>query len=154
MSWINDAKLSTKLITAFALCAFITLGVGLLGSRGVSELSGSLRSVFNNNLVGVMNIAQTKIKAVGQTRDMYRLYVATAAGLPQATLTKPILRFPTAKPNTGWLPRLLRRKRGCESTANILMLAIFPTTLTMPRFAPPPTPGERSLRTLLNRWWG
>ena len=29
MSWINDAKLSTKLITAFALCAFITLGVGL-----------------------------------------------------------------------------------------------------------------------------
>ncbi len=85
MSWINDAKLSTKLITAFALCAFITLGVGLLGSRGVSELSGSLRSVFDNNLVGVMNIAQTKIKAVGQTRDMYRLYVATAAGLPQAT---------------------------------------------------------------------
>ena len=24
----------------------------------------------------------------------------------------------------------------------------------MPRFAPPPTPGVRSLRTLLNRWWG
>ncbi|MEX3773348.1 methyl-accepting chemotaxis protein [Pseudomonas sp. MYb118] len=85
MSWINDAKLSTKLITAFAVCAFITLGVGLLGSRGVSELSNSLRSVFNNNLVGVMNIAQTKIKAVGQTRDMYRLYVATAAGLPQSS---------------------------------------------------------------------
>jgi methyl-accepting chemotaxis protein len=73
------------LITAFALCAFITLGVGLLGSRGVSELSTSLRSVFSNNLVAVAGIAQTKIKAVGQTRDMYRLYVATAAGLPQST---------------------------------------------------------------------
>ncbi len=85
MSWINDAKLSTKLITAFALCAFITLGVGVLGSRGVSELSTSLRSVFSNNLVAVAGIAQTKIKAVGQTRDMYRLYVATAAGLPQST---------------------------------------------------------------------
>jgi prophage antirepressor-like protein len=23
----------------------------------------------------------------------------------------------------------------------------------MPRFAPPPAPGERSLRALLNRWW-
>ena len=33
----------------------------------------------------VANIAQTKIKAVGQTRDMYRLYVATAANLPQST---------------------------------------------------------------------
>jgi len=83
MSWINDAKLSTKLITAFALCAFITLGVGVLGSRGVSALSGSLKSVFENNLVSVANTAQTKTKAVGQSRDLYRLYIATAAGLPQ-----------------------------------------------------------------------
>ncbi|WP_342653248.1 methyl-accepting chemotaxis protein [Pseudomonas sp. F3-2] len=84
MSWINDAKLSTKLITAFALCAFITLGVGVLGSRGVSTLSGSLKSVFENNLVSVANTAQTKTKAVGQSRDLYRLYIATAAGLPQS----------------------------------------------------------------------
>ncbi|WP_285426335.1 methyl-accepting chemotaxis protein [Pseudomonas sp. efr-133-TYG-103a] len=84
MSWINDAKLSTKLITAFALCAFITLGVGVLGSRGVSALSGSLKSVFENNLVSVANTAQTKTKAVGQSRDLYRLYIATAAGLPQS----------------------------------------------------------------------
>jgi methyl-accepting chemotaxis protein len=84
MSWINDAKLSTKLITAFALCALITLAVGLLGSRGVSQLSGNLNRVFNNNLVSVLNTDQAKIKAVGQTRDMYRLYVATQAGLPQS----------------------------------------------------------------------
>jgi len=84
MSWINDAKLSTKLITAFALCALITLGVGVLGSRGVTELSASLRQVFSNNLVSIANTAQTKTKAVGQSRDQYRLYVAVAAGLPQS----------------------------------------------------------------------
>ncbi|EPJ80024.1 chemotaxis protein [Pseudomonas syringae] len=84
MSWINDAKLSTKLITAFALCAFITLGVGVLGSQGVSRLSESLKLVFTNNLVSVSNTAQTKTKAVGQSRDLYRLYLATAAGLPQS----------------------------------------------------------------------
>ena len=84
MSWINDVKLSTKLITAFALCALITLAVGLLGSRGVSQLSANLNLVFNNNLVSVLNTDQAKIKAVGQTRDMYRLYVATQAGLPQS----------------------------------------------------------------------
>lgn len=84
MSWINDAKLSTKLITAFALCALITLAVGLLGNRGVSQLSENLNRVFNNNLVSVLNTDQAKIKAVGQTRDMYRLYVATQAGLPQS----------------------------------------------------------------------
>jgi methyl-accepting chemotaxis protein len=84
MSWINDAKLSTKLISAFALCALITLGVGLLGSRGISHLSASLDEVFENNLVSVLNTDQAKIKAVGQTRDMYRLYVATEAGFPQS----------------------------------------------------------------------
>lgn len=84
MSWINDAKLSTKMLTAFALCAFITLSVGLLGSRGISQLSESLDQVFGNNLVSVLNTDQAKIKAVGQTRDMYRLYVATQAALPQS----------------------------------------------------------------------
>jgi len=84
MSWTHDAKLSTKLISAFALCALITLGVGVLGSRGISQLSASLNQVFSNNLVSVVNTDQTKIKAIGQTRDMYRLYVATQAGLPQS----------------------------------------------------------------------
>jgi len=50
----------------------------------VSQLSASLNLVFNNNLVSVLNTDQAKIKAVGQTRDMYRLYVATQAGLPQS----------------------------------------------------------------------
>jgi methyl-accepting chemotaxis protein len=84
MSWLHDAKLSTKLITAFGLCAFITLGVGVLGSRGVAELSESLKLVFSNNLVSVANTAETKTKAVGQTRDMYRLYVATVSNAPQS----------------------------------------------------------------------
>jgi methyl-accepting chemotaxis protein len=84
MSWLNDAKLSTKLISAFALCAFITLGVGVLGSRGVSELSQSLKSVFSNNLISVSNTAQTKTKAVGQSRDLYRLYVAFSSEASQS----------------------------------------------------------------------
>lgn len=84
MSWLNDAKLSTKLITSFSLCALITLGVGVLGSRGVSALSESLRLVFTNNLVSVSNTAQTKTKAVGQSRDLYRLYAAYASDAPQS----------------------------------------------------------------------
>jgi methyl-accepting chemotaxis protein len=84
MSWLHDAKLSTKLITAFGICAFITLGVGALGSQGVSNLSASLKSVFSNNLVSVANTAEAKTKAVGQTRDMYRLYVAATSNAPQS----------------------------------------------------------------------
>jgi methyl-accepting chemotaxis protein len=84
MNWLNDAKLSTKLITSFFLCALITLAVGMLGVSGVSALSTRLQGVFNNNLVSVANTSQTKTKAVGQTRDMYRLYVATAGNAPQS----------------------------------------------------------------------
>lgn len=84
MRWLNDAKLSTKMITGFVLCALITLVVGMLGSRGIGQLSESLKSVFGNNLVSVAGTAQAKIKAVGQSRDLYRLYLATAANAPQS----------------------------------------------------------------------
>jgi methyl-accepting chemotaxis protein len=84
MRWLNDAKLSTKLILGFALCAVITLVVGLLGSRGIAQLSESLKSVFTNNLVSVAGTGQTKIKAVGQSRDLYRLYLASASNAPQS----------------------------------------------------------------------
>jgi len=84
MNWLHDAKLSTKLISGFALCAFITLAVGVLGSRGVSQLSESLKSVFTNNLNAVANTSQSKTKAVGQSRDMYRLYIAIATNESQS----------------------------------------------------------------------
>ncbi len=83
MTWLQNAKLSTKLITAFGLCALITLGVGLLGSRGVTDLSESLKLVFSNNLVSVAKTAEAKSKAIAQHRDLYALTVATAAGESQ-----------------------------------------------------------------------
>jgi len=85
MHWLRDAKLSTKLIAAFGLCALITLGVGVLGSRGISQLSESLQSVFANNLVSVAKTAEAKSKAIAQQRDLYALIGATAANAPQAS---------------------------------------------------------------------
>jgi methyl-accepting chemotaxis protein len=84
MSWLNDAKLSTKLLTAFGLCALITLGVGVLGSRGVSQMGDSLQDVFGNNLVSVAKTAEAKTNTVAQSRDIYRLLAATAAKAPQS----------------------------------------------------------------------
>ncbi len=84
MSWLNDAKLSTKLLTAFGLCALITLGVGVLGSRGVAQLGGSLQDVFGNNLVSVSKTAEAKTNTVAQSRDLYRLLAAVAAKSPQS----------------------------------------------------------------------
>ncbi|MBA1191301.1 methyl-accepting chemotaxis protein [Pseudomonas entomophila] len=85
MHWLRDAKLSTKLIAAFGLCALITLVVGVLGSRGISQLSESLRSVFANNLVSVSKTAEAKSKAIAQQRDLYALINAVASNAPQAS---------------------------------------------------------------------
>ncbi|GAB7533683.1 methyl-accepting chemotaxis protein [Pseudomonas sp. 3A(2025)] len=84
MNWFYDAKLSTKLLTSFALCAVITLVVGLIGSRGIGELSDSLKQVFANNLVSVSKTNETKTSTVAQNRDLYRLLSAAAADSPQA----------------------------------------------------------------------
>jgi methyl-accepting chemotaxis protein len=83
MNWLRDAKLSTKLITAFGLCAIITLGVGVLGSRGISQLSDSLNSVFSNNLVSVAKVGEAKSNAIAQQRDLYSLISAYASDAPQ-----------------------------------------------------------------------
>ncbi|WP_109514364.1 methyl-accepting chemotaxis protein [Pseudomonas ovata] len=93
MNWFYNAKLSTKLLISFALCAFITLAVGLIGSRGISELSSSLKQVFANNLVSVSKTNETKTSTVAQNRDLYRLLSAVAVNAPPADRERIITRL-------------------------------------------------------------
>jgi methyl-accepting chemotaxis protein len=90
MNWFYDAKLSTKLFIAFALCALITLAVGVIGGRGVGEISSGLKAVFANNLVSVSKTNETRTNAIGQNRDLYRYLSAGVAKAPQ-TLKDEIL---------------------------------------------------------------
>ena len=56
--------LSTKLFISFALCALITLVVGIIGSQGIGDLSNSLKLTFSNNLVSVGKTSETKANAI------------------------------------------------------------------------------------------
>nr|WP_314877619.1 methyl-accepting chemotaxis protein [uncultured Pseudomonas sp.] len=80
MNWFYDAKISTKLYVAFALCASITLIVGIVGSQGIGSLSTNLQLVFSNNLVSVAKTAEARADAIAQSRDLYRLLAASIAG--------------------------------------------------------------------------
>ena len=84
MNWFYNAKLSTKLFIAFALCALITLAVGVIGGQGIGAISSSLKAVFSNNLVSVSKTADTKSNAIAQNRDLYRYLVAAIANAPQS----------------------------------------------------------------------
>lgn len=66
-------KIATKLLLSFLLCAVITLGVGLLGIKGVVRLAAALESTFSNNLVSVSNTAATLNGLVAHNRGLYRL---------------------------------------------------------------------------------
>jgi methyl-accepting chemotaxis protein len=81
-------KFSAKLMLSFALCAFITLAVGLLGINGVNRLAAALNMTFTNNLVSVSNVATTMNGLVAQNRALYRLLDATRGGFPQQELDR------------------------------------------------------------------
>ncbi len=70
-------KISTKLLLSFLLCALVTLGVGLLGIKGVVRLSTALELTFSNNLVSVSNTAATLSGLTAHNRGMYRLMDAS-----------------------------------------------------------------------------
>ncbi len=70
---IQDMKIATKLLLSFLLCSVITLGVGLLGIKGVVRLAAALELTFSNNLVSVSNTTATLNGLVAHNRGLYRL---------------------------------------------------------------------------------
>lgn len=76
-------KISTKLLLSFVLCAFVTLGVGLLGIKGVVRLANALELTFSNNLVSVSNTSATLNGLVAHNRGLYRLLDASKGDVTQ-----------------------------------------------------------------------
>ncbi|EFQ64818.1 MULTISPECIES: methyl-accepting chemotaxis protein [Pseudomonas] len=76
-------KISTKLLLSFLLCALVTLGVGLLGIKGVVRLANALEKTFSNNLLSVSNTAATLNGLVAHNRGLYRLMDASKGDVPQ-----------------------------------------------------------------------
>jgi methyl-accepting chemotaxis protein len=76
-------KISTKLLLSFLLCAVVTLGVGLLGIKGVVRLATALELTFSNNLVSVSTTAATLNGLVAHNRGLYRLLDASQGDVSQ-----------------------------------------------------------------------
>jgi methyl-accepting chemotaxis protein len=82
MNFINNAKIATKLLTAFVLCALLTLVVGVIGDRGINSVSSDLDSVFSNNVASIINVSTVKANLIAQNRDLYRYLALAAANAP------------------------------------------------------------------------
>ena len=76
-------KISTKLLLSFLLCAVVTLGVGVLGIKGVVRLATALELTFSNNLVSVSTTSATLNGLVAHNRGLYRLMDASQGDVSQ-----------------------------------------------------------------------
>ncbi|RMQ50130.1 Methyl-accepting chemotaxis protein [Pseudomonas cichorii] len=83
MNILSQSKFSTKLLTAFIICALITLAVGGLGMVGISRLSDALALTFSNNLVSVGNTNETLTSLTAHNRGLYRLLDAQDGGVSE-----------------------------------------------------------------------
>ena len=71
MDALRSIKLSTRLISAFVVCAIITLGVGLLGSSGITTLKATINDIVSNNLVSVYNTGNARASAYAYSRAVH-----------------------------------------------------------------------------------
>ncbi|MCD5970658.1 methyl-accepting chemotaxis protein [Pseudomonas sp. CDFA 550] len=82
MSQFLNLKLKSKLLSAFGLCALITVGVAALGYSGISTIYGMLQDTVSNNLVSIQKTDSVKANVIATHRDMFR---AINLGLRKAT---------------------------------------------------------------------
>jgi len=83
MNILRQFKFSTKLLSAFIICALITLAVGGLGMAGVTRLGNALEQTFSNNLVSVGNTNETLTSMTAHNRGLYRLLDAQDGGVSE-----------------------------------------------------------------------
>ncbi|MFZ1830464.1 MAG: MCP four helix bundle domain-containing protein, partial [Candidatus Competibacteraceae bacterium] len=68
---LKSMKLSTKLISLFSVIALIMAAIGLIGMRGQNTINNMLESMYNDDLVPIVDIANANIQAIYHNRNVY-----------------------------------------------------------------------------------
>lgn len=81
-------KFSTKLQSAFFLCACITLLVGSIGIKGVGRLADALSKTYSEDLIAVSSVGNILSGVTAHNRGVYRLISAKALNAPEADIQR------------------------------------------------------------------
>ncbi|SEJ42525.1 methyl-accepting chemotaxis protein [Pseudomonas sp. NFR16] len=73
MSWLINLKLKSKLLSAFCLCALITVIVGVLGQTGISRLYELFEQTVSNNLLSITKVDSVKANVIATNRDFFKV---------------------------------------------------------------------------------
>ncbi|WP_346831701.1 methyl-accepting chemotaxis protein [Pseudomonas abietaniphila] len=83
MSGIKNLKLRPKLLSAFGICAAITIVVAVLGQSGISRLYDLFRDSVDNNLYCITKIASVKSNVTASSGNMFKAIASTTRKMPQ-----------------------------------------------------------------------
>lgn len=72
MSLFQDMKLKSKLVSAFGLCAVITVAVAVLGQLGSQRIYVLLDGTVSNNLISIQKTDSVKANVIATNRDMFK----------------------------------------------------------------------------------
>jgi len=86
MSWLINLNLKPKLLTAFGLCALITIAVAALGQSGIAELYEKIQGITENSLRPIKQTGIVKANLIGTNRDLYKAIVLTTANAEQTDI--------------------------------------------------------------------
>ena len=71
MDALRRTRLSSRLISAFLVCAMITLGVGFLGYSGITKQKEAIEGIASNNLISVYNTANARASVFSYSRSLH-----------------------------------------------------------------------------------
>jgi methyl-accepting chemotaxis protein len=75
MRFLEDTKISTRLLAMAIISACIALALGLLGMARTAEVNGMLTSLYEDNLVPVADTGNANMQAIYHNRGLYRYVI-------------------------------------------------------------------------------
>ncbi|WP_411566213.1 methyl-accepting chemotaxis protein [Pseudomonas orientalis] len=77
---LKNMKLKSKLLSAFGICAVITIVIAALGQSGLSKLNAQVDNIVGNLVLSVGLVQQTSTKTVATNRDVYKAIALASTG--------------------------------------------------------------------------
>jgi methyl-accepting chemotaxis protein len=90
MSWITNLKLKVKLLSAFGLCAVITIVVGVLGQSGITRLYALFQDSIDNNLFCITKVDAVKANVTSTNRDLFAVLGLASSKIGQEQISSSI----------------------------------------------------------------
>ena len=93
MSLFADMKLKSKLLSAFGVCAVITVAVAVLGQLGSQQIYVLLDGTVSNNLVSIQKTDSVKANVIATNRDMFKAIGLALRKAPSDELNATVTSF-------------------------------------------------------------